>query len=110
MYVVTERKNMTTDDAQFLREVGIEAYILEDPFPSSFPPPLPPGPAIPSLTQEDACWLGNLRVAWERDAEPGFERPKTFREIPGPLSKWHKRGCGMGCQASGTFPVRRQSR
>ena len=63
---------MTSSDARFMKEVGIEPCDLDDPFPSSLPP-LPPGPLlIPSLKKKDACWLRILRVVWEPERELGL--------------------------------------
>ncbi len=69
---------MTSSDIQFLREMGIEACDLDDPFPSSLP--LHPGPVIPTLSEKDARWLLNLGVMWEHDPGPDFEPPSTLRE------------------------------
>ena len=80
MYVMTARKDMTYGDGQFLREMGIDPCLLADPFPRPLPPPIPPGPVIPSLTEKDACWLLNLGVMWEQEPEPDFIPPKCLRE------------------------------
>jgi len=71
---------MTYGDRKFMMEVGIEPCTLDDRFPRPLPPPLPPGPVIPSLTEKDACWLLNLGVRWEREPEPDFIPPKSLRE------------------------------
>ncbi len=71
---------MTYGDGQFLREMGIEPCLLDDPFPRPLPPRLPPGPLIPSLTEKDARWLLNLGVMWEREPEPDFISPTSLRE------------------------------
>ena len=71
---------MTNGDIKFLRELGIEPSSLDDASPSSLPPPLPPGPPIPKLTEEDARWLQNLGVRWEPEPEPDFIPPKSLRE------------------------------
>ncbi len=71
---------MTHGDRKFMMEVGIEPCTLDDPFPHSFPPLLPPGPVIPSLTEKDACWLLNLGVRWEPEPEPDFMPPKSLQE------------------------------
>ena len=69
---------MTSGDFQFMKEMGIAPCHLNDPFPISLP--LPPRPAIPTLSKKDACWLQNLWVTWEQDPEPGFEPPESLRE------------------------------
>jgi hypothetical protein len=63
--------DMTSNDTQFVKEVGIEPCDLNIPFPSSLPPMLP-RPPIPTWTKKDARWLLNLRVMWEPGPEPGF--------------------------------------
>ena len=73
-------KDMTYGDGQFLREMGIDPCLLDDPFPRPLPPRLPPGPVIPSLTEKDACWLLNLGVRWEPEPEPDFVPPRSVRE------------------------------
>ena len=70
---------MTLGDKQFLKEMGIEPSSLDDPFPRPLPPPLPLGPVIPSLTENDACWLQNLGVQWD-EPEAGFVPPGTLHE------------------------------
>jgi hypothetical protein len=80
MYVMAGRICMTYGDRKFMMEVGIEPCTLDDRFPRPLPPPLPPGPVIPSLTEKDACWLQNLGVMREQDPEPGFKPPKSLRE------------------------------
>ena len=72
MYVMPARKDMTYGDGQFLREMGIDPCLLDDPFPRPLPPPLPPESLIPSLTEKDACWILNLGVTWEHEPELGF--------------------------------------
>jgi hypothetical protein len=71
---------MTYGDRKFMMEVGIEPCTLDDPFPHSLPPLLPPEPLIPSLTEKDACWLQNLGVMWEHEPELGFIPPGTLHE------------------------------
>jgi len=71
---------MTDGDREFMKEVGIEACTLYDPFPPSLPPPSPPEAPIPKLTEEDACWLQKLGVMWEHEPEPDFIPPRTLRE------------------------------
>ena len=71
---------MTYGDGQFLRELGIDPCLLDDPFPRPLPPPLPPESLIPSLTEKDACWILNLGVTWEHEPELGFVPPKSLRE------------------------------
>jgi hypothetical protein len=52
---------MTYGDRKFMLDVGIEPCILDDPFPSSLPPPLPPAPApsriTDSLPDGEGCML-----------------------------------------------------
>ena len=79
MYILTGRNCMSYRDRKFMMEVGVEPCTLDDPFPHSLPPPLPPGPPIPSLMEKDACWLLNLGVRWEREPEPDFIPPKSLR-------------------------------
>lgn len=74
---------MTYGDRKFMMEVGIEPCTLDDRFPHPLPPPLPPGPVIPSLTEKDACWLGKLKVTWEEDPERGFVPPRSLWEYLG---------------------------
>jgi hypothetical protein len=74
------RKDMTYGDGQFLRELGIDPCLLDDPFPRPLPPPLPPESLIPSLTEKDACWILNLGITWEHEPELGFVPPKSLRE------------------------------
>jgi len=62
MHVMTGRIYLTNGDRQFMTEVGIEPCALDDPFPGSLPPSLPPGPVIPALAEKDARWLLNLGV------------------------------------------------
>ena len=71
---------MTYGDGQFLREMGIDPCLLDDPFPRPLPPPLPPESLIPSLTEKDACWILNLGVTWEHEPEPDFMPPKSLWE------------------------------
>ncbi len=71
---------MSHTDSQFMKEMGIEPCHLDDPAPSSLPPPLPPEAQLPSLTEADARWLLNLGVILEEDPEPGFVLPKTLQE------------------------------
>ena len=71
---------MTFGDMQFLKKMGIDPPSLDDPLPSSLPPPPPPEATIPKLTEEDARWLKDLRVAWGHEVEPEFVVPKTLRE------------------------------
>ena len=80
MYIISGRQHLTTGDFRFMKELGIEPSSLDDPFPRPLPPPPPPEATIPKLTEEDACWLHDLRVIWEQDPEPGFVPPTTLRE------------------------------
>jgi hypothetical protein len=80
MYLMFRRNCMTHGDRKFMMEVGLEPCTLDDPFPHSLPPLLPPEPLIPSLTEKDACWLQNLGVMWEHEPEPDFIPPKNLRE------------------------------
>jgi hypothetical protein len=80
MYIHTGREDMTSSDKEFLRKIGIEPCLLNDPFPSSLPPPPPPRPVIPALSEKDACWLLNLGVMWDQDTERDFVPPSTLRE------------------------------
>jgi len=73
-------RHLTFGDIKFLKEVGIEPRVLDDPFPRPLPPPLPPGPVIPALTKQDARGLLSLGVAWEHEPEPDFIPPRTLRE------------------------------
>jgi hypothetical protein len=73
-------RNVTNGDIKFLRELGIEPSSLDDPSPSSLPPPLPPEALIHKLMEKDACWLQNLGVMWEQEPEPDFIPPKSLRE------------------------------
>jgi hypothetical protein len=75
---------MTNGDKRFMTEVGIEPCTLDDPFPGSLPPSLPPGPVIPALSEKDARWLLNLVVMREPEPEPGFVPPKSVREYLNP--------------------------
>jgi len=74
---------MTDGDFQFMKEIGIEPSGLDDPFPTSLPPPPPAEAPIPKLTEEDARWLLNLGVVWGHEVEPEFGPPKTLREYLG---------------------------
>jgi hypothetical protein len=80
MYIMGGRQHMTDGDLQFMKDVGIEPSGLDDPFPTSLPPPPPAEAPIPKLTEEDSRWLQDLRVAWEHEPEPEFVPPKTLRE------------------------------
>jgi hypothetical protein len=71
---------MTKRDIEFLRAIGVEPCLLDGPFPSSLPPPLPSGPLISSLTEKDALWLLSFGVMWEQESEPGFTTPRNLRE------------------------------
>jgi hypothetical protein len=71
---------MTSHDRRFLREIGIEPFLMEEPGPVSLPPPRSPETPVPALTERDARWLQNLRVAWEPEPEPGFAPPSTLGE------------------------------
>jgi hypothetical protein len=74
---------MTNGDLQFMKKMGIEPSGLDDLFPRPLSPPQPPEVPIPKLTEKDACWLQNLRVAWEHEPEPEFIPPKTLPEYLG---------------------------
>jgi hypothetical protein len=71
---------MTNGDFQFMKEMGIESCTLDDPSPSSLPPPLPTEALIPKLTEKDARWLQNLSVMWEQEPELGFVPPRCLWE------------------------------
>jgi hypothetical protein len=73
-------RNVTNGDIKFLRELGIEPSSLDDPSPSSLPPPLPPEALIHKLMEKDACWLQNLGVMWEHEPELGFVPPRCLWE------------------------------
>lgn len=71
---------MISSDTQFLKEVGIEPCDLDDSFPSSLSPPLPPEALFPKVREKDAHWLLELGVIWEQEPEPGFQPLKSLRE------------------------------
>lgn len=71
---------MTKRDIQFLKAIGVEPIIPDDPVPSPLPAALPPGPLFPSLTVRDANWLLSFGVMWEQEPEPGFTPPDNLRE------------------------------
>jgi hypothetical protein len=80
MYTVVGRKSMTSGDIQFMKEMGLDPWSVDGPFPRPLPPPPHPEATIPKLTEEDEQWLQNLGVMWEQDPEPDFEPPSTLRE------------------------------
>ena len=51
-------------DCEFLRKMGIEPCVIDDPCPGPLPLPYPERPRV-RLTEEDALWLREWGVAWE---------------------------------------------
>ena len=73
-------KQMTDGDRQFMKEAGIEPCDFHDLLPRALTSPPGVGPTILSLTEKDARWLRNLGILWEKEPEPDFVPPRTFKE------------------------------
>jgi hypothetical protein len=87
MYISTGRKDMNSSDSQFLRDLGIAHFSLDDPLSISLPPPPSPEAPTPKPTEEDARWVQNLSVMWEQDPELEFIPPGTPLEY---LTRYHR--------------------
>jgi hypothetical protein len=54
-------------DSEFLRKMGIEACVIDDPSPVALPLPLAEARHV-RLTRKDVQWLKACGVAWEAEA------------------------------------------
>jgi hypothetical protein len=56
--------DVVRSDSAFLKSVGIEPCVIDDPCPEPLPLPYPEKPRV-RLTEKDAQWLRACGVAWE---------------------------------------------
>ncbi len=71
-------------DSEFLRSMGIETDVFDDPCPEVFPQRYSTAPHV-RLTKKDAEWLKQCGVAWER--EPEVQLPLGFCGREGPAEE-----------------------
>jgi hypothetical protein len=68
------------NDSAFLRKVGIEPCVLDDPIPKRPSSREPEGPEIPPVTEHDEKWLSSCGVTREPEPEPRFQPPASSLE------------------------------
>jgi hypothetical protein len=74
-YLYEDWLDVMRSESVFLKSVGIEPCVIDDPCPGPLPLLYPERPRV-RLTEMDARWLRACGVAWE--PEPAVQLPLDF--------------------------------